>query len=716
MPKANEDAEISLFADWIIDDDSLDVGDVEFDVVIDCETRARAVARELAMRVRRGEIEWSRVLERISKKSIDGLLEVVITDFCKEIRDSFPLASGRPVFDQKLPAKSLVHWILGVSSNDPRYFQSANPKLFDFLVEASKGHQYVIRHLLTLASVQSEVLDDAASRKIWKSVAAGIESIYRDTKYNWWHNWWPEPGMPVIELASAMAEDIPTERLALFGRQYCDNLPEFFVRLGRVSETHARALGGDPDFVRELVSNLPPVNLDKCSLSHPEYESLLLYGEFSDVVKFVSAERITEHFLAFSRMAAWEIYRRGMPRTPDSISRIFCMNSSSLEGAEISGSAVVWADLLQLASYINDGEYGNEDRIRGVIARLSRSVDLWPSVWVHSTREIINGRKFLGTYGRDLLVLAGTRHKVVRHALKNLSECDSESLIRDTAAGILAHIEGFEIPQEELLGSLSDRSARIFDGIPMVPHALSSVSKTWLGSLAAEEEIVRALKQATVRFGGWTRDQGAAQEELLTGILLHELETCFRETSKRLRIGNNSKLADSVSVKQRPVSKSEEKEWGCDVAFLLHANMRYFQTDLAELVQVKKSEALSSKAKAGSRERWRIDIPQLASLLKMSETSNYWLILSSGEILCVPARVIHGVVKSKGGLKRGTTTVGYADVRHSAISMEQFLPELFLGAWIGSGNEDVLRFANGNDSAITPRYIFDINIVQGDRR
>jgi hypothetical protein len=62
-------------------------------------------------------------------------------------------------------------------------------------------------------------------------------------------------------------------------------------------------------------------------------------------------------------------------------------------------------------------------------------------------------------------------------------------------------------------------------------------------------------------------------------------------------------------------------------------------------------------------------------------------------------------------LSQGSVTVVYNDVRHTAVPIEQFLPELVLGAWLGSLDEKTLRFASGDDSNVTPRHIFEIFVV-----
>jgi hypothetical protein len=54
--------------------------------------------------------------------------------------------------------------------------------------------------------------------------------------------------------------------------------------------------------------------------------------------------------------------------------------------------------------------------------------------------------------------------------------------------------------------------------------------------------------------------------------------------------------------------------------------------------------------------------------------------------------------------------VGINDVRHHAVPIEQFLPELFLGTWLGTHDESALEFARGEGGAVIPRHIFKISI------
>lgn len=224
----------------------------------------------------------------------------------------------------------------------------------------------------------------------------------------------------------------------------------------------------------------------------------------------------------------------------------------------------------------------------------------------------------------------------------------------------------------------------------------------------------RCLRQATARFADWARSQGRAQEELVTGRLLTELEVAFREAPLRLESGGRHAPAQTISVSQRSTSKVEEKVWQCDVALLLDVDIRpSVSLRLAELVQLKKPAASTGKRPNVAADKWRIDVPQLGGLLRASQSSSYWLLTTAGEVLCVTARWIHGLVKGRDALGKGSVTVGYNDVRHTAVALEQFLLELFLGTWVGDTREGVLDFALSENGDIPARHIFQVAVVGG---
>jgi len=416
--------------------------------------------------------------------------------------------------------------------------------------------------------------------------------------------------------------------------------------------------------------------------------------------------------------AGWAIglhlHSRGLARTPESVAGLLNTAGEAVEGTLLCGIALLWADLKQLSVY----GWQQETQRRGVLARLSQHLHTWPQAWVLSARRLLAQAAKHGADVIDLLALAAVEHDAVRAELERIAARDGESEVRDHAHGILAQLGGALAPSEELNRWLADQAARAFDGIPMFPHPLTPLGKTWLGATELEGTLARSLRRAADRFRPFAADQGAAVEELVTGRLLGELETAFHESDLSLTAGGRSRLKGVVTVRHRPITKQEEQRWGCDIALLLDADIpSVVGVGLAELVQVKKSQAFTAKRTPRPREAWRIDVPQLRQLLVRSQSSGYWLIASTGEILCVTARWLHSLGRGRDVLKQKTFTVGFNEIRHYAIPIEQFLAELFLGTWLGTEDEHALRFARGEDGAIVPRHIFHISVTPvGDRR
>ncbi len=63
---------------------------------------------------------------------------------------------------------------------------------------------------------------------------------------------------------------------------------------------------------------------------------------------------------------------------------------------------------------------------------------------------------------------------------------------------------------------------------------------------------------------------------------------------------------------------------------------------------------------------------------------------------------------------RSSATLGYNELRHGAIGLDQFLPELFLGIWVGDDRAETVRFARDGDDLIRPRHIFEIQLRNGN--
>ena len=89
----------------------------------------------------------------------------------------------------------------------------------------------------------------------------------------------------------------------------------------------------------------------------------------------------------------------------------------------------------------------------------------------------------------------------------------------------------------------------------------------------------------------------------------------------------------------------------------------------------------------------------------------YWLIRSTGDILVVPAKFLAAIEGATVRPSSKQLTVGYTAVRHTAIPMEQYLPDLIVGLWLGSNSENTLRAAQGTSRATKPRFALTIDVV-----
>ncbi|MGP3912980.1 hypothetical protein [Nonomuraea sp. 10N515B] len=594
----------------------------------------------------------------------------------------------------------LVYVVLSLAPNETsEAIRRFTRKDLDFLLRAARYDPRLLRHLLTWASTQPEDNSrgwrwsyETPQASIWGFVAEVIRLVFTARSRGWDDNDWQSP--EGIALARRMITGVSVAELRTNGRLIFETYQELLVQIAKLNPTIAKGVGDDP----KIVDDFPNVDI----VSSETWESAAL--------PFIPIVILERQALKAGWAASQKLYANDLPRTTSSVAHILQRNQSQVNGTTLCGVALLWADLRQLVEYERDS-WKHRDQIRGVHLRLSEHLDSFPEAWAVSAREVLSQADTLGADATDLLALAAVRHSAVHEVLEEVVAGDPDRATRDRAQGVLARVSGVPSPDEDLRRWLADSAARAFDGVPLFPHPLTPLAKTWIGSAEVEDAVSRSLRHAMVRFGDWAQSQGAAQEELVTGALLMELETAFRDTSLRLSAGGSPRLAQTISVRQRPVPKAEERAWGCDIALLLNADIRpSVLLRSAELVQVKKSEAFAARP-SSPHERWRIDVPQLLTLLERSESSSYWLILSTGEILCVTARWIHGLARGQNALGQRSVTVSYNDVRHTAVLIEQFLPELFLGTWVGSIDEKTLKFASGEDSNVAPRNIFEIAII-----
>lgn len=378
----------------------------------------------------------------------------------------------------------------------------------------------------------------------------------------------------------------------------------------------------------------------------------------------------------------------------------------------------LWASLRTLAKY-EANSWQHETELVGLRAKIASLAATAPDLWAQSLPWILPRSSKLGDVAQAVTLELSTTAPVVRRALENACSDEDEDL-RLKARGLWTLLHGLEDPESGLARTLADAAAHFMDGTPIFPHPLEPLSATWLGSIGVEQAIANAVRRATRRFADEVRDQGGDIEEALTKALVKEIEVEFREVQPRLKLLGSSRSrspAPILSVQQRPVSKSiEEPVYGCDLAWLLNATVsgRYRAT-WVDLVQVKKSRLLQRHGKRRPRtDSWRIESKQLNDILKWSATAAYWLIASAGEVLVIPAK--HLVAIRRGNKKSAsaeTFTVGYHEVRAVAIPLEQYLVDLLIGQWVGTISEDVVRFAQGENSNIRPRAVIEVTISVG---
>jgi hypothetical protein len=375
-------------------------------------------------------------------------------------------------------------------------------------------------------------------------------------------------------------------------------------------------------------------------------------------------------------------------------------------------TASLWYDLLQAAAYASSWQARTE--LSGVQARLVRSIDNATDIWATSAQSVIRSRTQLGVPAIDALTLAAARHPEVRAAITALAAGDAGSDETNFAQGLIARIDGALDSGSAFQHWLADVVARTFDGRPIFPNPLAPLSRIWFGYVDIESALDTAVGSALARFATQLVEQGAADERLLTGYLLAELKNSIDNNALRMKMAGLSQPNRMIRVEHRPTRDREEANWGCDVALLVKADFSPVRMETVELVQVKKSAAMSfdEGSNAGvAHERWRVTIPQLLTLLDMSETSVYWLFCSTGETLCVPAKLLLGLATHAAALEQETFTVGYNDIRHAAVPVSQFLLELFIGLWLGTRKSDVLAFANGDLPNLRPRELFAISLT-----
>ena len=382
--------------------------------------------------------------------------------------------------------------------------------------------------------------------------------------------------------------------------------------------------------------------------------------------------------------------------------------------------ARLWAALRTLAKYQAES-WKHDTELVGLRAKSVALATEAPGLWARALRWILLRAEVLGETAQAVTLELAATTSVVRAALESACGDETEA-VRLLAQGLWTLFNGLTEPGPALARTLADAAARHMDGTPVFPHPLAPMSATWLGSTGIESAITDGIRRAASRFAVEVRDQGGDVEEALAKALVKEIEVEFRQIQPQLPLfspGRYRPQTPLLSVRQRPASKQvEEPIYGCDIAWLLNAEVRgRYSATWVDLVQIKKSTAIRYQPGGGrSADSWRIDRQQLSTILKWSMTATYWLIASAGEILVVPARHLAAIQQGTRKQARGKAfTVGYHEVRSAAIPLEQYLVDLLIGQWIGTTEERVLQFARGEDSNIRPRLVVEVTIAVGEQ-
>lgn len=370
----------------------------------------------------------------------------------------------------------------------------------------------------------------------------------------------------------------------------------------------------------------------------------------------------------------------------------------------------LWRTVRQLADYRSS--YRHTTEMLGAETRLLEFASRAPDEWAAALPWLLARAHLLRGAVESISVLVA-EHPSVTAVLESLVSSGESSTVRDRATGVLAMNSGLSSATEHLKWQIMTFAARQLDGSPAFPHPLEPMSSTWLGSLSVEAELRRAVTTAEHEFREFFGSHAGIEEEACTRNLLDNVHRSLTSLKGRTRaLSRTAGNAPLLTIGHRQVPKSEEASWGCDIAFVVKVALpSVIQAEIAEFVQVKKPEA----PRKSGLEAWRITTKQLDDVLRLSDSSVYWLLGRFGEVLVVPAKLLRALRVGRKHTTVGSFIAPYHEVRSAAIPLSQFLTDLLVGMWLGSTKEDALKAAGGADNRTVPRFIVTISInLQGE--
>lgn len=354
--------------------------------------------------------------------------------------------------------------------------------------------------------------------------------------------------------------------------------------------------------------------------------------------------------------------------------------------------AELWCDLALLA--------GERDSLAAAGLRQRVENRARPGLWARSLEWLLLWGGQLEGLNVVLTVALADKHATVRGAVRRCVRSPVLS-VQLRAAGLQAAVESTRPLEERLLDIVS---ASVDAHRSDFPRPLGAPSSTWLADQGLEGLVRGATRRAVAEFAGSMDDLGAAEEEHLTATLLAGLVREFTTLPAHTRLAGVA--GPHLRVGHRTVTKKEERTNGADIGVVVDIRVPgRLQLRTGDLIQVKKS------SRTGREDTWTIKRRQLHDLLEHSASAVYWLIRGTGDVFVVPAKFFAAV---EGAIARPSSkqfTVGHAAVRHTAVPMEQYLPDLVVGLWLGSSSDRTLQAAQGTGRTTRPRFALTIDVV-----
>ena len=295
----------------------------------------------------------------------------------------------------------------------------------------------------------------------------------------------------------------------------------------------------------------------------------------------------------------------------------------------------------------------------------------------------------------NLIVYQALGNEKVMSALLKIANSTEIPIISKRAKSVFLSASGAE--RSEISDTLvwwSDKTRK------WTPSILDAPRSTWL-----RDSNIEYLLRETARTAAKNLiDIESSSEEHITGSLLQSLKyewSVFRSFAK-----DNTKAA--LNIDYKALTRDQERKRGADIAIIVRINYLGIRTTRIHFVQIKKAKPDSKGVP-----RWRIDLPQLTSLLETESSSTYWLLNENTEskVICIPAGIVRGLTSTC--ITQQTATITHSDIRGSSIDIGNHFCDLLVGLWIGiECKEDTMKFIS---EKYNPSNILSITFTDTDQ-